>query len=109
MHGEIGKTNCEVYRLGALFQERQIELISFMDPACGISHADPLLSHESVAREHEEWQKCPRGISHRGSLICLMQVTFPMGLRRWVHHGHIERLKYCPEENTGSESSGAAT
>lgn len=40
-----------------------------MDPVCGISHADPLLNHESVAREHEEWQKCPQGISHRGSLV----------------------------------------
>ncbi|EFN60987.1 hypothetical protein EAG_12181 [Camponotus floridanus] len=91
-------------------RRRQIKLTSFVDPAYGISHSDPLLSHESVAREHEEWQKCPRGISHRGSLICLMQVTFPMGLRRWVYHGvRIERLKYCPEENTGSESSGAAT
>ncbi|KYN40206.1 hypothetical protein ALC56_05150, partial [Trachymyrmex septentrionalis] len=60
----------------------------------GISHADPLLNHKSVAREHEEWQKCPRGISHRGSLV-----EYTIG---------IERLKYCPEENTGLESNGAA-
>jgi len=79
-----------------------------MDPACGISHADPLLSHESVAREHEEWQKCPRGISHRGSPAVDAGNSPPWDLGAG-YTTSIERLKYCPEENTGSESSGAAT
>lgn len=32
LHDEAGETNCKVYRLGALFQGRQIKLTSFMDP-----------------------------------------------------------------------------
>jgi len=75
-----------VHRLGALFQE--IELIS---ASLWTQSAESLmLIHCWTTRAWHENTKSGKSAleASRTATLSLMQVTPPMGLRRWVHHEH---------------------